>query len=349
MTNSKLRFHVRTASATLLVMTLLGIAASAQNQSDGALSMQQGPPVLPAAPSAVVPAQVADATPDSRTAQFSTGVLEDIRSREARISPGDVVEVRIFGVPEMSQDLRVSNAGSILLPLIGPTSAQGLTTGELEQKIAAALSNGGFMNDPQVNVSAKELRSAGVSVTGEVGKPGIYPVYGSCQLADMIVAAGGMTPRSGRLITITHRDQPDITTNVEIASTSARPFRDVEVFSGDKVVVAKAGVVYVLGDVARPAGLVMEGDARMTVLQALTLSGGAGKDAALKGARIIRKTSAGVQEVPVPLKDILRAQKLDIELLEGDVLYIPASKSQDYWRNAGAILQAATMVAIFRP
>lgn len=345
MIHSKLRRHLRTASATLLVLILLGIAVSAQEQSDRGLSTLQAQPVLPGAPG---PAQVADATPDSRTAKLSTGVVEDIRSREARISPGDIVEVRIFGVPEMNQELRVSNAGSIFLPLVGPTTAQGLTTGELEQKIAAELRDGGFMNDPQVNVSAKELRSAGVLVAGEVGKPGIYPVFGSCRLADMIVAAGGTTQRSGRLITITHRDQPEKPVNVDM--TSASSYRDVEVFSGDKVEVARAGVVYVLGDVARPAGLVLEGDGRMTVLEALTLSGGAGKDAAMKGTRIIRKTSeGGVQEVPVPLKEILRAQRPDMELLEGDVLFIPASKGQDYWRNAGAIMQAATMVAIFRP
>ncbi len=330
----------------LLVLILLGIAASAQDQSDRALSPLQGQVVVPATPSS---AQVADASRKSQTAQLSTGVPEDIRSHEAHIGPGDIVEVRVFGVPEMNQSLRVSNAGSILLPLIGPTSAQGLTTDELEQNIAAALRNGGFMNDPQVNVSAKELHSAGVSVTGEVGKPGIYPVFGSCQLADMILAAGGMTPRSGRMVTITHRDQPDMPVNVDISSISGNPSHDVEVYSGDKVVVAKAGVVYVLGDVARPAGLALEGDGRMTVLQALALTGGAGKDAALKRARIIRKTSEGVQEVPVPLKEIFRAQKLDMELLAGDVLFIPASKGQDYWRDAGAILQAATLVAIFRP
>lgn len=338
----------------LMVLILLGIATSAQDRSDRALNPQQGQLVLPAAPSASAPgpAQVADASPNIQTAPFSAGVFEDLRSREARISPGDIVAVRIFGVPEMNQDLRVSNAGSILLPLIGTTSAQGLTTEELEEKIAAALRNGGFVNDPQVNVSAKELRSAGVSVTGEVGKPGIYPVFGSSPLADMILAAGGMTPRSGRIITVIHRDQPDTPVDVDISSTSGTtgsPSRDVEVFSGDKVMVAKAGLVYVLGDVARPAGLVMEGDGRMTVLQALALTGGAAKDAALKGARIIRKTSEGIQEVPVPLKEILRAQKQDMELVSGDVLFIPTSKGQDYWRNASSILQAATLVAIFRP
>jgi polysaccharide export outer membrane protein len=121
------------------------------------------------------------------------------------------------------------------------------------------------------------------------------------------------------------------------------------VFSGDTVVVAKAGIVYVLGDVGRPAGLVMEDDERMTVLQALALAGGADKDAKLKSARIIRKNSQGVQDIPVPLREILSAKKQDMELLPGDVLFIPGSNREGFWRGEGAILQAATMAAIFRP
>jgi polysaccharide export outer membrane protein len=259
------------------------------------------------------------------------------------------VEVKIFGLPEMNQDLRVSNMGIIGLPLVGAIAAQGLTTAELEQKIAAALRKGGFMNDPQVNVSAKELHSAGVLVLGEVGKPGMYPAYGSCSLSDLIVAAGGVTPRSGHIVTLTHRDQPDTPINIDISSPAVKSNPSFAVYPGDTVVVTKAGVVYVLGDVGRPAGIVMEGDGRMTVLQALTLAGGTGKDAGLSGARIIRKSATGVQEFPLPLKKILRARTEDVELLPGDVLFIPTSKGKEAWRGATAIIQTATMLSILSP
>ncbi len=262
-------------------------------------------------------------------------------AHEARISPGDVVEVKIFGLPEMNQEVRVSDTGNIELPLIGPVAAQGLTASELEQKIAAALRSGGFMNDPQVNVAAKELRSSGVSVSGEVGKTGIYPVFGSTSLTELLMVAGGLTPKSGHIVTLTHSDQPDKPVNVDISSISGQ---NIAVFPGDTVVVTKAGVVYVLGDVGHPAGFVMEDDAKMTVLQALASAGGANKDAKIKSARIIRKSPQGIQQVPIPLKEILSAKKEDVELLPGDVLYIPGG---NFFRNEGAILQAATMAAIF--
>ena len=150
-------------------------------------------------------------------------------------------------------------------------------------------------------------------MTGEVIKPGIYPVFGSCGLREMISTAGGMTPRSGHIVNVTHHDQPDATIPVDLASTSVNDF---EVYSGDTVTVTKAGVVYVLGDVARPAGLVMENNDRMTVLQALALAGGVGKDAGLKKARILRKSPQGIQQFPIPMKEILQAREQDMELLQ---------------------------------
>ena len=99
------------------------------------------------------------ANSNKQTTELAGDASVDLGAREARIGPGDVLGVRIFGVPEMSQDLRVSNAGIIVLPMIGPIHAQGLTTAELEEKIAAALRNGGFMNEAQVNVSERAALS----------------------------------------------------------------------------------------------------------------------------------------------------------------------------------------------
>jgi polysaccharide export outer membrane protein len=330
--NSRCNF-VQIVSAVPLILILLAIAAIAEDNREAGSQPE----------SAEIAASSSMANLNAQAAPTAS------RAHEARISPGDVVDVKIFGLPEMSQELRVSNAGIIVLPMIGPLTAQGLTTSELEQKIAAALRTGGFLNDPQVNVSAKELRSSGVSVSGEVGKPGIYPVYGSCSLSDLIMVAGGLTPKSGHIVTVTHRDQPNTPVSVDISSTSVKTGQNVAVFSGDTVVVAKAGVVYVLGDVGHPAGFVMEGDEQMTVLQALASAGGTNKDAKIKAARIIRRSPQGIQELPVPLKEILSAQKQDMELRAGDVLFIPSRNSEGFWRGENSILQAAMMLAVFHP
>jgi len=330
---------VRIGLAIPFISILLGIAACAQD--DKPISPQPAPAEKEVFPSLV--------NPNPQVAKLSAGGPADIRAYEPRITPGDIVDVKIFGLPEMSQELRVSNGGIIVLPLIGPITAQGLATSELEVKIAAALRDGGFLIDPQVSVSAKELHSSGVSVSGEVGKPGIYPVYGSCSLFDLITVAGGLTPKSGRIVTVTHHDQPGTPINVDIMSDSVSSGQHLRVYSGDTVVVTKAGLVYVLGDVGHAAGLVMEGDERMTVLQALALAGGLGKGAKIKTTRIIRKTSQGVQDVPVPLKEILSARKQDMALMPGDVLFIPGGDKEGFWRSESSILQAVTVLSIFRP
>jgi polysaccharide export outer membrane protein len=244
----------------------------------------------------------------------------------------------------MSQELRVSNGGNILLPLVGQIRAQGLTTNELEQKIADSFRLGGFMNDPQVNVEAKELRLATVAVTGEVGKPGVYPVYGGCRLQDIIMTAGGLTQGAGRVVTLTRADRPELPINVDISR------REIEIFPGDTVAVTKAGMIYVMGNVAHPAAFVMENHGRMTVLEVLAMAGGTSANAKIKGARIIRKSPQGVQDIPIPLKEILSAHQEDMELLAGDVLYIPTSEVKAATRMAAnSIITAAAALAITRP
>jgi len=282
----------------------------------------------------------------STTTPYSTSLARD-RSRDVRLSPGDLIAVRLYGVPDFSQEIRVSGSGEIALPMIGKVHAQGLTEEELEQSIALALKADGIVIDPQVSVYAKEIHAAGVLVTGEIAKPGVYPVFGGCRLVELISIAGGLTQRSGQQITITRRSNPDVPVAIRTKSTD---FRDAEVFPGDSVAVPKAGVVYVLGDVGHPTGLVLEDSDSMSTIQALALAGGTGRDAGLKGTRVIRKTPSGIQEIPVPIKDILKGKTPDFTLLADDVLYVPTSRGKELlWQSASSILQAATLLSIVRP
>ena len=302
---------VRAASAVMVVLLLLCFIAFGQSEGSDLATPRPRPQLDSSATSSRLTPESA-ITPSTgnlndQTARPAAGVSMDF-AHEARIGPGDLVEIKVFGLAEMTQELRVSNAGAIVLPMIGPLVVQGLTTAELEEKITAALRDGGFVNEPQVSVSAKELHSSGVSVSGEVGRPGVYPVYGRGSLHDLIMVAGGLTPKAGHIVTLRHRDQPDAPINVDISSTTADSDPKFAVFPGDTVVVTKAGVVYVLGDVGRHAGIILEGNERMTVLQALALSGGAGKDAGLNGTRVIRKDDQGLRQFFIPLKKILKAR-----------------------------------------
>jgi polysaccharide export outer membrane protein len=269
-------------------------------------------------------------------------------SPELLIGSGDLLEVSVFGAPDFAKTIRVSAAGDISLPLIGSVKVAGLPILQAEQIIAKSLKDGGFFADPQVSIFEKEYATQGVSVLGEVQKPGIYPLLGSRNLFDAISAAGGTTPRAGNTVTITRRNLPEKPETVPLTYGPGSSKTNVQVMPGDTVAVSKAGIVYVVGDVGKPGGFVME-NAEMTVLQAIAMAQGANPAAALNSAKLIRRASNQPQEIPIPLKQILAAKAPDLRLQPDDIVFVPTSAGKTAARKSmEAILQTATGIAIYR-
>jgi len=131
-------------------------------------------------------------------------------------------------------------------------------------------------------------------------------------------------------------------------SAEASPTSNPQVFPGDTVVVSKAGIVYVVGDVKQPAGIVME-NSRMTVLQAIAMAQGTNPTAKLNSSKVIRKTPDGPKEIPIRLKNILGAKATDLVLQPDDILFIPSSAAKSAARRSiEAVVQTATGIAIYR-
>lgn len=273
---------------------------------------------------------------------------EAAASSDIEIGSGDLLEIAVFGAPEFSKQVRVSSSGEISLPLIGTVKVAGLSTGQAEKLVEKKLLDGGYFTDPHVSIFEKEYETQGISVLGEVQKPGIYPMLGSRRLLDVIAAAGGTTPKAGNQVSVTHRDQrrPVQTLTLkgdESDSTSNNP----EVFPGDTVVIQKAGIVYVVGDVRMPGGFIMD-KPQLTVLQALAMAQGANPTAKLDGARLIRKGGDQRQELQIELKKILASKSPDVSLQPDDILFVPNSAAKSAMRHGlEAIVQAATGVAIY--
>ena len=97
--------------------------------------------------------------------------------------------------------------GRRLFPLLGSVHLDGLTIEDAQSAIEKKLVDGGIMKFPHVTIFVSEYAS-GVSMLGLVQKPGIYPLLGSRQLYDMISAAGGLSPGAGRLVIVTHKEDP---------------------------------------------------------------------------------------------------------------------------------------------
>jgi len=269
---------------------------------------------------------------------------------EVLIGSGDLLEVSVLGSPDSTKQVRVGAGGEISLPLIGPVKVAGLSIVQAERAVAKLLVGGGFFADPQVSIFEKEYATQGISVLGEVQKPGIYPLMGRRTLFDAISAAGGTTPRAGNTVTITRRDVPKTPETVPLTygPSGSQPGNNIQVMPGDTVVISKAGIVYVVGDVAKPGGFVME-NAEMTVLQAIAMAQGTNRDAALDRATLIRKASNQPQETPIPLKQILAAKAPDLRLQPDDIVFVPTSAGKTAARKSlEAIVQTATGIAIYR-
>jgi len=259
-----------------------------------------------------------------------------------RLEAGDLVEVGVYNVPELTTKARVSSNGEIYLPLIDYIHVADLTAEEAEGVIQKRLSDGGFVKNPHVTLFVDQYASQGASVLGEVAKPGVYPVPGQQRLFDVISAAGGFTEKAGRSIQVTHRDQPDQPITVPLSrNVTDNPESNIPILPGDTIIVRKADLVYVVGDVGRPSGFLMD-SGHLTVLQAIALAGGTGRTADLGAARIIRKGPGGITETSVELKKILRAKAPDITMQADDILFVPPSAAKVF---AGRAVEVAVQAA----
>jgi polysaccharide export outer membrane protein len=263
------------------------------------------------------------------------------------LGAGDLIEVNVYNVPELTTKARIGNSGDVYLPLIDYVHVADLTAEEAQTVIEKRLTDGGFVRNPHVTIFVDESSSQGVVVLGEVSKPGIYPALGDRKLYEIISEAGGFTPSAARKISIIHRNETQ-PVNVTLSRNLSDDLTgNVEILPGDTITVPRAPIIYVVGDVGRPSGLLAD-NGPLTVLQALALAGGTNKTAKMSGVRIIRKGPTGMSETKVPLKKMLEAKAPDVPLQADDILFVPLSGGRVLAaRTMEAAMSAATAVTIY--
>jgi polysaccharide export outer membrane protein len=281
----------------------------------------------------------------NRSRDTKSTFASEQNSERIRIGPGDLIEVKVFDVPELDQTVRVSDRGEAVFTFLGKIQLAGLTTADAQTLVESRLREGNLVRQPQVSIVIQEYGTQGVSILGQVGKPGVYPVLGSRTLLDIISEAGGITPLAAHEATIKRRK----TGEVFVSSISDNPgdllAGNVELWPGDTVIVPKAGIVYVIGDVGRPGGFVMENNGKMTLVQAVALAAGVNRTAAQSKARVIRKAAAGYEDMPVDLKRILQGKASDIPLNREDIVYIPPSMVRSMVFHTPQMLESAAASA----
>jgi polysaccharide biosynthesis/export protein len=235
---------------------------------------------------------------------------------EYRLGADDGIRITVFQNPDLTLETRVSGDGTITYPLIGSIRIGGLTIARAEHAIASALQSGQFIKQPQVSILVTQIRSHQVSVLGEVGHPGSFPLETfDTRVSAMIATAGGIAPRGADVAILTgERDGKRFRKEIDIPGLFLEPQSkdDVLVSGGDVIYVPREPVFYIYGEVQHPGSYRVERG--MTVRQALVQGGGLTPRGTEKGLRIFRRGADGKMltvtpnlDDPVHPQDVLRA------------------------------------------
>jgi len=271
-------------------------------------------------------------------------LLTSITAAKMAIGPGDLLAITVFDTPELSERVRVDSEGRITLPLVGELMVQGTTANALEKVIRSKLMNGSFVKDPQVSVFIAEYAGQMAYVTGEVSRPGAYPLLRSHRLLDLISVAGGLTSRAGNTVNIVRGDDPAQHVQVDLTEKDASR-SNPEILPGDSISVAQTGIVYVLGDVNRPGGFMLDRRTTLSVVQAVALAEGTKASASPSKAVLIRTVDGKRQQIPLNLKMVLKSQSPDLLLAAGDIVYVPGSLTRGMGRTGLEVIESSAGLA----
>jgi len=264
------------------------------------------------------------------------------------IGSGDLITVQVLEAPELKQDVRVTDSGTIPLIVGGSVKVAGLTPSGASTAVHNTLVAGQYLLDPHVTVTINESATKKVTLLGQVRNPGAYPTNTPRAVLDVLAMGGGLTDLADRRVTIERQDTKEKIDYFLSNSSSEAIDNQVMVNPGDKVIVPKINVVYVLGDVARPGGYPMAtNDGKLSLLQAVGLAGSRLPHGKADSTRLIRKQSNGSYlEMKVALGKMENGKQPDIALLPDDVVYIPFSYLKNMGTNLSAVLAAAGSAAI---
>jgi polysaccharide export outer membrane protein len=265
------------------------------------------------------------------------------------IGPGDMLHVQVFDTPELEQHARVTDTGDLPLVIGGNVHVAGVTPAQAAHIVEEALQEGHFLLHPKVAITVEEYATQKVSVVGEVKAPGAYAINTPRSVLDVLTLAGGLTDIADRKVLIERRGTKEripyfLSNNADAALESA-----VEVNPGDSVLVPKAGIVYVLGDVVRPGGYAMtNNDGEITVLQLIARAGGTNHSAVPSHAKLIHKKGTAYIDEPLALSAMQKGHRADLPLQADDIIYVPFSYLRSFGMQASGIAGSLGSAAVYK-
>lgn len=265
------------------------------------------------------------------------------------IGPGDLIHLQVFDAPEFDQSARVTDSGMVPLLLGSPVKVAGLDVSDAARVIEQALETGKYILHPHVAVTIQDLVSNKVSVIGEVKTPGSLALQTPQSILQVIAMSGGLLDTADRNIVIQRHDTQE-KVHYMLSNTANAAFdNSTIVYPGDTVYVAKAGIVYILGDVRMPGGYTMTNpESQVTILQLVARAGGLNVTAVSERAVLIRKSKDGYVQMPLQLAKMEKGKLQDRLMQPGDVIYVPFSYLKNFAVNAPGVTAAVGSAAVYR-
>lgn len=282
--------------------------------------------------------------------------------RNYLLGPGDVVDVRVFGQPDLNTTAEVDSDGNISsLPFLeNPVPARCRTEKEVQKDIAAAYAK--YIKSPQVSVRITERKSRQpATIFGAVRQPTRIQMMRKVRLNELMAASGGFTERASGTIQILHTEpvmcpepgeealaKPIEGTDIplEIVKVeelkAGKPEANPVIRPGDYVIVTEAEPVYITGSVTSPQGIFMRD--RLTLSTALAMVGGARKEAKATDVRVYRLKpgSADRDTIRVDMAAIKKGLKPDFLLQAFDVVEVPEAGAFSGQRITNTLLTSLT-------
>ncbi|MEM7200468.1 MAG: polysaccharide biosynthesis/export family protein [Planctomycetota bacterium] len=290
-------------------------------------------------------------TPEELRAFEAAGPIEPVVDREQllpgipgrgpyRVVPGDLLEIRgaraflgLGGAPGVAPeaiDARVSDAGTLTLPLVGELEIAGKTVTEIEAALIDALHPRYLRARPLLVVRVTEHQTASVAVLGAVERPGIHElradqlsVFGALSQAGGILKAS-QSKVGARLIRVRRAEGNDEELVLPVKGLNV-PVADVALAAGDTVEVElwQPALFTVVGLVQSPGAFEYPRDASYNLMQALALAGGVDMTANPPYATVFRKDAAGrVLAATFEIAGDARLRATTVEVRSGDVISV---------------------------
>lgn len=183
-------------------------------------------------------------------------VLPQAAAQEAaqpsyRVGPFDLLQVNVFGVPELSGAAQVDGDGRLTLPLIGGMDAMGMTPPQLAMALEDAY-GARFVRDPSITVQVTTPQSQRLVVSGAVKEPGIFPVQGRVTLTQAVAQAKGLGDYADQSNVVVLRDigGQQAAARFDLREIEAGRMADPELAPGDTVIVDTARARRLIRDLA---------------------------------------------------------------------------------------------------